>query len=119
MLNSVFLKSYNTAFDDIIIICVDQNCRPLQIEYKVTLTINRLLINRNDTLFHRTKYKKMRQRIWIFVSREKYVQNTRGKTIVIATKTRLDAAKPVSRNVFHKTVEATGELIGNKIARKL
>ena len=41
--NVVFLKSYNTEFDDIIITFTDQNGRPLEIEDKVNLT---LLINK-------------------------------------------------------------------------
>ena len=36
-----------------------------------------------------------------------------------ATKIRLDAAKVASKKVVHKTVEATAELIGNKIAEKI
>ena len=37
--NLVFLKTYNTVFDKIIIICTDQNGRPLKIENKVNLTL--------------------------------------------------------------------------------
>ena len=40
--NWVFLKIYNTVFDEIIIIFTDENGRPLEIEGKVNLT---LLIN--------------------------------------------------------------------------
>ena len=36
-----------------------------------------------------------------------------------ATKTRIDAAKTVSKRVVQKTAEATGDLIGNKIADKI
>ena len=39
----VFLKTYNTEFDKIIIIFTDQNSRSLEIEGKVNLT---LLINK-------------------------------------------------------------------------
>ena len=39
----VFLKTYNTEFDEIIIRFTDQNGRPLEIEDKVNLT---LLINK-------------------------------------------------------------------------
>ena len=41
--NLVFLKTYNTEFDEIIITFTDQNGRPLEIEDKVNLT---LLINK-------------------------------------------------------------------------
>ena len=37
----------------------------------------------------------------------------------IAAKTRLGAQRIVSKKVAHKAAEATGELIGNKIAEKL
>ena len=35
--NLVFLKTYNTGFDEIIISFMDQNGRPLEIEDKVSL----------------------------------------------------------------------------------
>ena len=41
--NLVFLKTYNTKFDEIIITYTDQNVRPLEMEDKVNLT---LLINK-------------------------------------------------------------------------
>ena len=37
--NFVFLKSYNTEFDEIIITFMDQNGRSLEIENKVNLTL--------------------------------------------------------------------------------
>ena len=37
--NLVFLKTYNTEFDEIIITFTDQNGRPLEIKDKVTLTL--------------------------------------------------------------------------------
>ena len=40
--NLVFLKTYNTDFDKIIIKFTDQNTRPLEIEGKINLT---LLVN--------------------------------------------------------------------------
>ena len=43
-----------------------------------------------------------------------------GKKLMdTATKTRIDAAKAASKRVFQKTEEATGDLIGNKIADKI
>ena len=36
--NLVFLKTYNTEFDEIIITLTDQNVRPLEMEDKVNLT---------------------------------------------------------------------------------
>ena len=37
--NLVFLKTYNTEFDEIIITFTDQNGRPLEIEGKVNLAL--------------------------------------------------------------------------------
>ena len=45
--NLVFLKTYDTDFDEIIITFTDQNSRPLEIEDKVNLT---LLINKKKWL---------------------------------------------------------------------
>ena len=53
--NLVFLKIYNTEFDEIIISFADQSGRPLEIENKVNLA----LLNRNDTILHRAKNKKI------------------------------------------------------------
>ena len=36
-----------------------------------------------------------------------------------ATKSEIDAAKPASKGVVQKIAEATGDLIGNKIADKI
>ena len=41
------------------------------------------------------------------------------KLIDTATKTGIDAAKTTSKRVVQKTAEATGDLIGNKIADKI
>ena len=41
--NLVFLKTYTTEFDEIIITCTDQNCRSLEAEDKINLI---LLINK-------------------------------------------------------------------------
>ena len=38
--NLVFLKTYNTEFDEIVIIFTDHNGRPLEIEYKVHLRLH-------------------------------------------------------------------------------
>ena len=50
----------------------------------------------------------------------KKVGNKYGKKLVdSATKTGIDAAKIASKTVVQKTAEATGDLIGNKIADKI
>ena len=67
--NLMFLRTYDTEFDDIIITFTGQNSRPLEIGNKVIWHC--FLINRNDKLFYRTKNKKICQWIWIFVICEK------------------------------------------------
>ena len=50
---------------------------------------------------------------------ENLVINMVKKLMDTATKTGIDAAKTTSKRVVQKTAEATGDLIGNKIADKL
>ena len=55
-----------------------------------------------------------------FLSFARKFGDTYGKKLMdTATKTRIDAAKVVSKRVVQKTVEATGKLIGNKIADEI
>ena len=50
----------------------------------------------------------------------KKIDNKYGKKLMdSATKTGLDAAKTTSKRLVQKTAEATGDLIGNKIADKI
>ena len=51
--NLLFLKTYNTEFNGIIIPFMDQKGRPLEIEEKVKLTllINKKKLHINETLF--------------------------------------------------------------------
>ena len=61
--NLVFLKTYNTEFDEIIITFSDENGGPLEIEDKL---IWHCLLNRNEAIFYRTKNKKLCEKIRIF-----------------------------------------------------
>ena len=55
-----------------------------------------------------------------FLSFAKKCGNKYGKKLMdTATKTGMDASKIASKTVVHKTAEATGDLIGNKIADKI
>ena len=51
--------------------------------------------------------------------RENLVINMVKKLMDTATKTGIDAAKNVSKQVVQKTAEGTGDLIRNKIADKI
>ena len=50
---------------------------------------------------------------------ENLMINMVKKLIDTATKTGIDPANTVSKRVFQKAAEATGDLIGNKIADKI
>ena len=54
-----------------------------------------------------------------FVIHEKCVRQMSKNVLDTATKTGLDAAKTASKKVVHKAVEATRELIENKMAEKI
>ena len=55
-----------------------------------------------------------------FLSFAKTLGNKYGKKLMdTASKTGLDAAKTPSKKIVQKTAEATGYLIGNKIADKI
>ena len=55
-----------------------------------------------------------------FLSFAKKIGNKYGKKLMdTATKTRIDAVKTTSKRVVQKTVEATRDLTGNKIADKI
>ena len=56
---------------------------------------------------------------YIFLSlARKFVDKCSKKLMDTATKTGIDAVKTASKRVVQKTAEATGDLIGNKIADK-
>ena len=59
-------------------------------------------------------------KVYGFLSFAKNVGNKYGKKLMdTATKTIIDAAKTAPKRVVQKTAEATGYLIGNKIANKI
>ena len=54
------------------------------------------------------------------MSFERKLEDEYGKKLMNnASKTGIDAAKTVSKGVVQKTADATGDLIGNKIADKI
>ena len=62
------------------------------------------------------KYVKGYGFLWIA---RKFGDKNGKKLMDIATKTGIDAATTASKRVVQKTAEATGDLIGNKIADKI
>ena len=92
--NLVFLKTYNTEFDNIIITIMDQDDRPLETEGKVNLI---LLINKNSTIFYMTRTRK-------YVKGYGFLQIAR-KCKHQLLDTGLDTVKNASKKVVHKAGE--------------
>ena len=90
--NVVFLKSYNTEFDDIIITFTDQNGRSLEIEDKVNLT---LLINKQKwhIILQNQEQENMSKDINFCNLRVIYLKNMENELLDTGTKTGVDAAK--------------------------
>ena len=65
------------------------------------------------------KYRKYVQGYGLLSFARKFGDKCGKKLIDTATKTGIDAAKTTSKRVVQKTAEATGCLIGNKIADKI
>ena len=65
------------------------------------------------------KYRKYVKDMAFCRSQENLVINIAKKLMDTATKIGIGAAKTASKLVFQKTAEATGDLIGNKVADKI
>ena len=108
--NLVFLKSYNTGFSDVIITFTSQNRRLLEMNDKFSLA---LLINSQKwhVILYNQEQKSITKNIDFCNSHGMYSTNIskRQKLLNTATKARL----------IHKSIEATEELIGNKIAKQI
>ena len=65
------------------------------------------------------KYRKYVQKYDILSYVKKFGDKYDKKLIDTATKARIDVAKTASKSIVQRTAEATGNLIGNKIAEKI
>ena len=76
MLNQVFLKTYSTQFDEIIVTFTDQNGRLLGIADKINLTLTLNIVElSNTTIFYRNKNKNMLKDMDIYHLRENIKNN--------------------------------------------
>ena len=67
-----------------------------------------------------SKFRKYKKKRYGFLSFAREFGDKYGKKLInTTTKTGIDAAKTASKRVIQKTVEATGDLIGNKKADKI
>ena len=108
------LKTTKAEFQSIQLWFTDQNNIPLEIEDSVNIT---LIID--QTLQTQPKYRKYVKRYGFFLFARKFGDKYGKKLMDTAARTRIDAAKTSSKWVVKKAAEATGYLIGNKIADKI
>ena len=110
--NSAIFKTYHSEFDDITMIFTDQNGLK-------GFAWHCLLISRNDILFCKPR-KRKRVKGYGFLPFVRYLSNKYGEKLFdVSIKIGLDATKAASKNLIHKTSEASGELIGNKMDEKI
>ena len=135
--NHVFLKTFNSQFQEIKIWFTDQTSKPLEVEDKINIT----LIIKKYRLSIKIHYLiEPRERRCVkgygFISFARNVGNKYGKKLMntaIKTGTNFnskygkkltDTAIKTGKDfatiaTIHKTAEATGDLIGNEIADKI
>ena len=98
----------------------DQNSESLEIEDNVNLT---LIIGRTrqkwDRYSTQPKFRKYIKGYGFLSFARKFGDKYGKKLMDTATKTGMDAAKIASKRVVQKTAEATGDLIGYKIADEI
>ena len=106
--NHIFLKTFNSEFQEIEVRFTDQNSQPLEIEEKINLTliIKQRSFAKNIST-HATKVAKNMS--------NKHSQKLLGST----KKSTTDAIKTASKRAIQNTAEATGDIIGNKIADRI
>ena len=121
--NHIFLKTFNSEYDEIIVWFTDQNSQPLEIEDRK----NEWWLNEASIIKMRYSIEP-RDRIHVkgygFLSfaknMGKRLSNKYGqKRLDSAKKSTTDAIKTASKKSIQKTVEAISDLIGNKIADKI
>ena len=111
--NHIFLKTFNSEYDDIVVWFADQNSKPLEIENRINLT---MVIKQCIKMRYSTEHIKG----YGFMSFARSISNKYGKKLVdTAKKSAPDAIKTASKRAIQKTAEATGDLVGNKIADKI
>ena len=130
--NHVFLKTFNSEFQEVKIWFTYQTSKPLEVEDKIKVT----LIIKWCGLSIKMRYSiKPKERRYVkgygFLSfarnigahATKVAKNMsnkyRQKLVDTAKKSATDAIKTASKRAIQKTAEATGNLIGNKIADKI
>ena len=134
------MKSFNSEFQEIKTWFADQTSKPLEVEDKINVT----LLVKQSRLIIKMRYSiEPRERRYIkgygFMSFAKNFVNKYGKKLMnaaietgtnfnskygkkltdTAIETGKDFATIAGKKIVHKSAEATGDLIGNKIADKI
>ena len=133
--NHIFLKTFSSEFQEIKVWFTDQNRRPLEVEDKINLTLiikycgkSAILIEFNFYCIKMHYSIEPRERKYVkgygFLSFLKNIaknlSNKYGQKLVdTAKKFVTDALKIASKRGIQETAEATGDLVGNKIADKI
>ena len=137
--NHVFLKTFNSEFQEVKIWLTDQISKPLVVEDKINVT---LIIKYVLSIKMRYSIEPKERRYvkgYSFLSFAKNFGNKYGKKLINAAiktgtnlsskydkkltdttiKTGKDFVTIAGKKIVHKSAEATGDLIGNKIADKI
>ena len=107
--NHVFLKTFNSEFQEVKVWFTDQTSKPLELEDKINITL--IIKQYKNTLFVKG---------YGFMSfarnlSDKYSEYLMDKGIDVSKK----FAKTAGKKILKETAKATGDLIGNKIADKI
>ena len=122
--NHIFLKTFNSEYDEIIVWFTDQNSHPLQTEDRINLTIVvkwRLHIKMRYWIEPRDGIYVKGYRFLSFAENMgKSLNNKYGQNLLDSAKEATTSAiKTASKRGIQKTWEGTGDLIDNKIADKM
>ena len=103
------MNTVNTEFSSVEVWFTDQVSKALEIENNVNLTL----------IIEQKLYRKYDERYDFLSFARKFGDKYRKKLMDTATSKGINDAKTASKRVVQKTAEATGHLIGNKIADKI
>ena len=114
--NQVFLKTFNSEFQEVKIWFTDQTSKPLELEDKINIT---LIIKQLNNIKMRYSIEPRERRYvkgYGFMSFARNFSGKYSKSLMDVSKT---FAKTAGKKILKETAKATGDLIGNKIADKI
>ena len=114
--NQVFLKTFNSEFQEVKIWFTDQTSKPLELEDKINITLIIKYLNDIKMCYSIEPREKRYVKGYVFLSFAIIFNDKYGKSLRNASKT---FAKTAGKEILKETAKATGDLIGNKIADKI